>query len=170
MNMNSTPTSKSVSTLTSVFATRADADNAYKALLKLGYEAGEITLIMSEETSERLYQYHDTDFDNTQKSGAGKDKKLQVTRISDALDVLGRFVAIPGLALVVAGKLDEAGQRAISNTVLSDEYAAYFQKRIQEGEILIDFGLHNSRERNIIMDLWENYGGNSLIRKVNNAA
>ncbi|MCF2492802.1 MULTISPECIES: hypothetical protein [Dyadobacter] len=168
--MNSTHTKRSVNTVTSVFATRTDAENAYKALLKLGYEAEEITLIMSEETSERLYHYHDKDYDDKRESGLGKGKKLQVTRISDALDVLGRFVAIPGLALVVAGKLDERGQRAIASTVLSDEYATYFQKRIQEGEILIDFGLHNIKERNLIMNLWENYGGYSLVRRVNNAA
>ena len=86
------------------------------------------------------------------------------------MDVFGRFVAIPGLALVVAGKLDEGGQRAITSTVLSDEYATYFQRRIQEGEILIDFGLHNVKERNLIMNLWENYGGFSLVRKISNAA
>ncbi|MCF2505152.1 hypothetical protein L0663_17275 [Dyadobacter sp. CY107] len=125
---------------------------------------------MSEETCERLYQYHDSDFDDNRKFGIGKGKKLQVTRISDALDVFGRFVAIPGLALVVAGKLDEGGQRAIASTVLSDEYATYFQRRIQEGEILIDFGLHNIKERNLIINLWENYGGFSLIREVSNAA
>ncbi|MCF0041622.1 hypothetical protein [Dyadobacter fanqingshengii] len=125
---------------------------------------------MSEETCERLYQYHDSDFDDNRKFGIGKGKKLQVTRISDALDVFGSFVAIPGLALVVAGKLDEGGQRAIASTVLSDEYATYFQRRIQEGEILIDFGLHNIKERNLIINLWENYGGFSLIRDVSNAA
>jgi len=168
--MNDTHMTKSVNTVTSVFATRTDAENAYKALLKLGYEAGEITLIMSEETCERLYQYHDSDFDDNRTSVLGKGKKLQVTRISDALDVFGRFVAIPGLALVVAGKLDEGGQRAITSTVLSDEYATYFQRRIQEGEILIDFGLHNVKERNLIMNLWENYGGFSLVRKISNAA
>ncbi|MCF0048928.1 hypothetical protein LXM25_02590 [Dyadobacter sp. LJ53] len=168
--MNDTYNTESVNTVTSVFATRADAENAYKALLKLGYDAEEITLIMSEETCERLYQYHDLDHDNNRTPSLGKGKKLQVTRISDALDVFGRFVSIPGLALVVAGKLNEGGQRAIAGTVLSDEYATYFQRRIQEGEILIDFGLHNVKERNLIVNLWENYGGYSLVRKVNNAA
>lgn len=168
--MNDTHITGAVNTLTSVFATRADAENAYQALLRLGYKADEITLIMSEETCERLYQYHDTDYNNNRKSSLGIGKKLQVTRISDALDVYGRFVAIPGLALVVAGKLDEGGQRAVTSTVLSDEYATYFQRRIQEGEILMDFGLHNLKERKVIMNLWENYGGFSLVRKISNAA
>jgi len=153
-----------------MFATRADAENAYQSLLNLGYKPEEITLVMSEETCERLYQYHESDFYKSLAFKPGIDKKLQVTRISDALDMLGRFVAIPGLALVVAGKLDEGGQRAIANTVLSDEYATYFQRRIQEGEILIDFGLHNLKERNLIVNLWENYGGFSLVRKISNAA
>ncbi|MCE7065829.1 C13 family peptidase [Dyadobacter sp. CY326] len=167
--METTP-NKSMNTVTSVFATRADAENAYQSLIKFGYKPEEITLIMSEETSERLYHYSENDVYNGRKLKYSGAKRLQVSRISDALEVFGRFVAIPGLALVVAGMLDEGGQRAIASTVLSDEYATYFQRRIQEGEILIDFGLHNLKERNLIVNLWENYGGYSLVRKVSAAA
>jgi hypothetical protein len=161
---------KSISTLTGVFATRDDAENAYRTLLKLGYRAEEITLIMSEETCDRLYERHEEDFYVSKNQDYFKRKKLQVSRISDALDVYGRFVAIPGLALVVAGNLKEGGFRALSNSVMSDDYAEYFQRRISDGEILIDFGLHTVKERNLIIGLWENYGSFPLVRRVRNAA
>ncbi|TLV03537.1 hypothetical protein [Dyadobacter luticola] len=163
-----TSTPKKISTMTGVFATREDAENAYKTLIGLGYEAEEITLIMSEETCGKLYHHSGSDFytDNLKHHR----KKLQVTRISDALDVYGRFVAIPGLALVVVGKLNEGGLRAMSSSVMSDDYAEYFKRRIQDGEILIDFGLHTPKEQKLLLGLWEDYGGMPLVRRVTNAA
>jgi hypothetical protein len=161
---------QSISTVTGVFATREDAEKAYQTLIKLGYQAEEITLIMSEDTCDRLYEHDGDSFYNNAGLDYFKRKKLQVSRISDALDVYGRFVAIPGLALVVAGDLKEGGFRALSSSVMSDEYGEYFQSRIQDGEILIDFGLHTPKERNLIMGLWENYGGYPIARKISNAA
>ncbi|WP_031530132.1 hypothetical protein [Dyadobacter crusticola] len=164
--MDSIQQNKSINTVTGVFATREDAENAYQTLLRLGYNAGEITLIMSEDTFDRLYEHKSNYFyqSNTTK------KKLQVTRTSEALDVMGRFVAIPGLALVVAGDMANGGARALASSVLSDKYAEYFQNRLIDGEILIDFGLHTSREKNLILHKWEDFGGYPLIRRINNAA
>ncbi|MCE6991314.1 hypothetical protein [Dyadobacter sp. CY323] len=166
--METLPSPKKISTVTGVFATRQDAESAYRTLIKLGYNAEEITLIMSEDTCVNLYQHCGADFytENIQH----RRNKLQVTRISEALEVYGRFVAIPGLALVVVGRLDDGGLRALSSSVMSDEYSEYFQRRIQDGEILIDFGLHTPKERKLITGLWENYGGFPLVRRVENAA
>jgi hypothetical protein len=161
---------KSINTVTGVFATREDAEKAYQTLIKLGYRAEEITLIMSKDTCDRLYEHDGDSFYNNSGLDYFKRKKLRVSRISDALDVYGKFVAIPGLALVVAGNLQEGGFRALSSSVMSDEYGEYFQSRIQDGEILIDFGLHTAKERNLIIGLWENYGGYPIVRKISNAA
>jgi hypothetical protein len=164
--MESLQQNKSINTVTGVFATREDAENAYQTLLRLGYKASEITLIMAAETFEKLYQNRNNGFyqNNTAK------KKLQVTRISEALDVMGSFVAIPGLALVVAGDLTTGGVRALSSSVLSDSYAEYFQNRLMDGEILIDFGLHTNREKKLIVNKWEDFGGFPLIRRITEAA
>ncbi|MCE7062114.1 hypothetical protein [Dyadobacter sp. CY343] len=164
--MESLHQQKSINTVTGVFATRKDAENAYQTLLRLGYRADEITLIMAEGTFDKLFDHPKNYFYQDSTS----TKKEQVTKISEALDVLGRFVAIPGLALVVAGDLTKGGVRALSSSVLSDEYAEYFQNRLLDGEILIDFGLHTNREKDLIVHKWEDFGGYPLIRSVNNAA
>ncbi|KAA0992581.1 hypothetical protein [Dyadobacter aurulentus] len=163
--MESSQQKRSINTVTGVFATREDAENAYQSLLHLGYKADEITLIMAEETFDKLY---DRKVNRFQHSPARK--KLQVTRISEALDVLGRFVAIPGLALVVATDFAKGGARALSSSVLSENYAEYFQNRLLHGEILIDFSLHTAREKNLIVHQWEDFGGYPLIRRISNAA
>ena len=166
--METVRANRSVDTVTGVFATKTDAENAYRTLLKMGYQPDEVTLIMSEETCRKLYEASCSDLGN--EMSERQKHKLQVTRISEALDVFGSYVAIPGLALVVAGDLGGSAARAITSSVLSDDYAEYFQRRIQDGEILIDFGLHAARERKTIMGVWETYGGMPLSRKVSNAA
>jgi len=168
--MNTIHNKKSINTITGVFSTIKDADNAYHALLEFGYKPYEITLIMSEETHQKLFTQHDIDFYLNSNSFKENGREPEVSSISDALDVFGRFVAIPGLSLVVAGNFTDGGFRALSGSVMSDEYAAYFQSRIKEGEILIDFSLHTVSERNYIINLWEYYGGFPLVRKVSHAA
>lgn len=159
---------RSISTVTGVFATRVDAESAYLTLLNLGYDPSEITLIMSQDTCDKLYAQSSSKI--YQGPAGEKIRRLQVSRISEALDVYGRFVAIPGLALVVAGNMKAGGFRALASSVLSDDYAAYFQSRIRDGEILMDFGLHTFKEKKLIMGMLENYGGDPLVRRVKSAA
>jgi hypothetical protein len=159
---------KSINTVTGVFSTKEDAENAYQTLLNLGYMPNEISLIMSEETCRQSFGYAAEDFERN--FLLHHRKKLQVTSISDGLDVYGKFVAIPGLALVVIGDLHEGAHRALLSSVLSDDYAEYFQRRLVDGEILIDFGLHTSREKRLILGLWEDYGGFPLVRRISAAA
>lgn len=155
--MKSIPDRKDINTVTGVFATREDAENAYQALLDLRYNPNEITLVMSRETRDKLFTDQNV-------------KTRRTTRIAAALEKFGTEVTIPGLALVVAGNLADNGMRTMMSSVLSDQYAEYFQGRIADGEILIDFGLHTAKEKNRIIHLWENYGGDPLVRRVSIAA
>ncbi|WP_221393072.1 hypothetical protein [Dyadobacter sp. NIV53] len=142
---------KNICTVTGVFATKEDAENAYHILIDLGYTADEITLIMSDETQNKLAKSsHDNlNVDHT---------------IADIMVSLGKFVAFPGVALMVAGDFNDGGVRALTGSVMSDIYAQYYRTRIKDGEIVIDFRPRTVRERNMITDLWENYGGYPLIR------
>ena len=152
-------------TVTGIFATREDAENAFHILIELGYNPAEITLIMSEETKEKLYnccvpQIH----------SAGFNGKRCCATISDAINTLGKFISFPGVALMVAADFNDGGVRALNASVMSDRYAQYFRTRINDGEIVIDFKPHTVQERNIITGLWENYGGDPLIRRFRNVA
>ena len=154
-------------TVTGVFATREDAENAYHILMELGYSPDEITLIMSEKTQDKLY--------NSRTNYSGFDAgfhfdKDSCNTISDAIDALGKFVAFPGVALMVAGDFNDGGVRALTDSVMSDRYAQYYRTRINDGEIVIDFLPHTVNERNIISGIWEDFGGDPLIRNVDNAA
>jgi hypothetical protein len=157
-------------TVTGVFATRQDAENAYHILMELGYTPDEITLIMSDETQEKLYKSPDQDLKMLLESRKYNRSDENCSTIYDALNTFGKFVALPGVALMVAGDFNDGGVRALSGSIMSDKYAHYFQTKIKDGEIVIDFKPHTARERNIIANLWENCGGDPLVRRARNVA
>jgi len=138
--------------------------------MELGYTPKEVTLIMSEETCEKIA----SNYPEKSQNGTGKSSRftnMKIARdISDAIDSMGKFVAIPGVAMMVAGDLNDRGLRALSNSVMSDRYADFYQSLIRDGEIVIDFTPHSAREKNMITGLWENYRGYPIIRRAENAA
>ncbi|TDE10256.1 hypothetical protein [Dyadobacter psychrotolerans] len=152
-------------TVTGIFATREDAENAFHILIELGYTPEEITLIMSEETQEKLYNPHSPQINFT-----SIDKDKTCVTISDAINTLGKYISFPGVALMVAADLNDGGVRALTGSVMSERYAQYFRTRINDGEIVIDFKPHSVLERNIVAGLWENYGGDPLVRHLRNVA
>lgn len=161
---------KNVFTVTGVFASSRDAENAYHLLIELGYMPEEITLIMSEEMGQRISN------SQSEKSGLITEKKSKnidrkfASGISHAVDSLGKFVALPGVSLMVAGDFNDGGVRALTNSVMSDKYADFYRSLILEGEIVIDFTPHTAKEKNMITGLWENYRGYPIIRRASNAA
>jgi hypothetical protein len=164
MNTN-IDTRHNAGTITGIFATREDADQAYFILMELGYSEEEITLMMSEETQERLYGIP---IDKSNLSSADEDQTSN--DIVRAIKHLGKYISFPGVALVVAANFNDGGVRALSASVMSDKYAQFFRGRINEGEIVIDFKPHSISERNLITSLWRKFGGTPLVRGTKTAA
>lgn len=160
---------KSAFTVTGVFADKADAENAYHFLMTLGYRPSEVTLIMSDETGQKMNQHRD----HRLRGGSKTRFTIQKERhsgISEAIDSYGKFVAIPGASLMVAGDLSGSGLHALANSVMSDKYATYYKTLIKEGEIVIDFAPHSVKEKNMIAGLWEDFHGYPITRRANHAA
>ncbi len=161
---------RDVSTITGVFASSDDAENAYQLLMELGYDPGEVTLIMSDETGEKLRRRNNKDA----RPVSGRKEKSHRNEIdsyiSAVVDSLGKFVALPGVTLMVAGDLKDGGVRALTNSVMSDKYGEFYQAVVRDGEIVINFTPHSSREKNIVVTLWEDYRGFPVVRRPANVA
>jgi hypothetical protein len=159
---------KSAFTVTGVFADKADAENAYHFLMTLGYTPSEVTLIMSDETGQKMNK------NNDRHHRAGSRTRFIIQKelngISEAIDAYGKFVAIPGVSLIVAGDLAGSGLNALANSVMSDKYATYYKTLIKDGEIVIDFAPHSVKEKNMIAGLWEDFHGYPITRRANHAA
>jgi hypothetical protein len=151
-------------TVTGIFATKEDAETAYNFLIEMGYEPDEITLMMSEHTKERFYK--DVNPDHYLLAG----RAVTDNAIQTAIRFFGRFVAFPGVAMLVVANFRDGGIKAVTRSVMSDKYAQFFRTKINEGEIVIDFNPHSVKERNLIRAIWERCGGLPLIRRSETAA
>ena len=159
---------KSAFTVTGVFADKGDAENAYHFLMTLGYTPSEVTLIMSDETGQKMNRQSDQRLLGGSRTRFTIQKELN--GISEAINSYGKFVAIPGASLMVAGDLAGSGLHALANSVMSDKYATYYKTLIKEGEIVIDFAPHSVKEKNMITGLWEDFHGYPITRRANHAA
>jgi hypothetical protein len=157
-------------TVTGVFANSNDAENAYHLLMELGYAPGEVTVMMSDETGKKIC---DSRKRLTRMLLASNFKPVYQNFGNDichAIDEMGKFISLPGVSLIVAGDFKNNGLRALTNSVMSDKYAQFYQSLIRDGEIVIDFTPHSAREKNVITGEWENYHGFPIIRRSENAA
>ncbi|HYE73784.1 MAG TPA: hypothetical protein VEF04_10645, partial [Blastocatellia bacterium] len=97
------------SLITGLFRNREAADNAYQALIDLGYSRDDINLVMSDETRNRYYPANDTPHETGHKTmeGAGVGGAIGTTvgAILGALAAIGTSLVVPGLGLVIAGPI-----------------------------------------------------------------
>ena len=117
-------TSHEIGTITGVFRTKEDAEQAYQSLINRGYSSDEIIVLMSDktrdlyfkdsETKDRDYdtdeRVHDHDKESLgskamEKAGVGSAIGGTAGAIIGAIAAIGTSVALPGLGLVVAGPI-----------------------------------------------------------------
>lgn len=119
-------TSHEIGTVTGVFRTKEDAEQAYNSLINRGYSPDEITVLMSDKTRDLYYKdavndpdakdrvydkdekVHEKDSLGSkamEKAGVGSAIGGTAGAIIGAIAAIGTSVALPGLGLVVAGPI-----------------------------------------------------------------
>lgn len=156
---------QNTSVITGMFANTTEAENAYHLLMELGYAPHEVTLIMSEKLSEALLGRT-----NGRKTLRIHQDLECCPEISDAITAHGTCVAIPGCKIVVTGDFSDGSARAISESVLSDDYAEFYQSRLEEGEIIIDFVAHSARDKRLVRKMWADCDCLPIVRHAGHAA
>ena len=164
-------------TLTGVFRTRDNADRAYDALIRRGYTANEITVLMSDETHNTFKDSdRESDLGNRSMEGAGVGSAIGGTAgaIVGALAALGTAVALPGLGLVIAGPivagLTGAGAGGLTGGLIGalvgsgipKERAEYYQSSLEEGGIVIGVVPRTADEGAEIAEEWRRYEGEEI--------
>lgn len=100
-------------TVSALFRNRTDAENAFQALLDLGYSRDDISVLMSEESRTNYYgtsSATDTELGSKAAEGTGVGAAVggTVGAVLAAIAAIGTSVALPGLGLIVAGPLAAA--------------------------------------------------------------
>jgi len=150
------------------------ADQAYHALLSMGYRRDEISVVMTDEVRSRYFPT-DTPLDASSET-TGHTKAVEgATIMGSAGAVLGAMAAIgvsvvmPGAGLVVIGPLAAAGAGlgataggllgALLGASVPQADIHRYEQRMRAGEILIRVNPRSENEAQRIQAEWESLGG-----------
>lgn len=159
--------------LTGTFRDRDSAERAYDALVRRGYSAEEINVLMSEDTRKRHFSSttKTTELGNKAAEGglAGATVGGTVGAIAGALAVAGTL-AIPGLGIVLAGPLAAAlaglGAGAATGGLIGgligagipEERAKLYKTDIDNGGIVVGVRPRNPDDATYFQSEWKGKG------------
>lgn len=167
--------------LVGMFDDRDGAEKAYGDLKAMGYQAGEIHVMMTSEGKER----HFKDISGSDRSEMG-NKALEGTGagaaiggitggIAGAIAALGTNLLIPGLGLVVLGPLAAglagAGAGGITGGIIGaligagipEEKADVFEEGLRKGDIILAIRPHSSADADTLKRRWQEFHAHDVV-------
>ena len=129
-------------TVHAIFKTKERAEKAYDELLTRGYNADEITVLISDETKLLHFPQGSPELDSGSKS-------LEKAGLGSAI---GRTVG--GLISEIIGTLTGSG--------ISEQHADHYEKSLKEGGIIIGFKPKTVEDRIEIITAWNESGGKQV--------
>ncbi|WP_051663920.1 hypothetical protein [Dyadobacter crusticola] len=161
-------------TVSAVFLTRADADKAYKSLLKRGYSEDEISVLMSDETLNK-HLSDSSDHSEPESKPANEEEKGKV--IGGATGAFTGFlmslslIAVPGLGISIAGPVVAGITGAITGRTLGgiigaripSTHSETYEEGVKEGGIIISVDPKNMAERDSIIQDFKQQNGRDIL-------
>ena len=171
-------TTEKVGIVSGVFNDRSSAEKAYDSLISKGYNADDITVLMSDKTRDTHFKDsdHESDLGNKSMEGAGVGSAIGGTAgaIIGAIAAAGTAVALPGLGLVLAGPLAAglagAGAGGLTGGLVGalvgsgipKERAESYENSIKDGGIVIGVTPKSHSDATTIQEEWRGYNGQEI--------
>lgn len=165
-------------TIHSVFKTREGAQKAYDELIYRGYNADEISVIISGETQALHLAKENTEdkaeHKTLEKAGLGTAIGGTAGAVAGAIAAIGTAVIVPGLGIAVAGpilaSLTGAGAGGIAGGLIgalvgsgiSKKHAEHYENSLKDGGIIIGFKPKTVEDRMEIITAWNGFGGRQV--------
>ena len=164
-------------TVTAVFMTRDSSERAYDELIYRGYQADDITVLISDETkNQHLKESSDSNLTTKTLENAGLGSAIggTVGAVTGAIAAIGTAVIIPGLGIAVAGpilaSLTGAGAGGLTGGIIGAlvgsgvpaHHAEHYDKSLKEGGIIIGFKPKTVEDRIEIITTWNALGGRQI--------
>ena len=162
--------------VTGVFADASSVESAYDAAIRLGYDKGDINVVMSDETRKRYFSEHrpvDTDLARKTAEGGelGGPTGGRISMLLPILAAVGTTVALSGVGLVAAGPiaaaLAGAGATglaagligAMADWGIPEERLRQYEAEIHDGGILVGVKCRSRDDARRIAQKWSALSG-----------
>jgi hypothetical protein len=167
--------------VTGLFRNRASAERAYRSTQSLGYDAAEISVIMSDETREREFEGRATPLAQKAQEAAPESSRSAeelggpvggaVGTIAPVLAAVGTLLLIPGLGLAAAGPvaiaLTAAGAVGVAGGLIGaltqwgvpKSRVEEYESAVRRGGILLGVKAKSKDEATKLERAWTDAGG-----------
>ena len=173
---SSSPSGATARTVTALFRDTDSVERAYEAAVDLGYEIGDVNIVMSEDTRRQYYADENAEHTEIGKKSAegGELGGPAGGRIGLAIPVvaaIGAALVIPGLGLAMAGPIGvalagagAAGLAAgligsLADWGLPEERVRQYEAAVKDGGILIGVQTRSGEDAAKIAARWRAIGG-----------
>ncbi|MCE7042453.1 hypothetical protein [Dyadobacter sp. CY312] len=159
--------SKSVGTVSGVFFTKKDADNAYHNLIQMGHTEDDISVLMSDETLSKNQVYTDEPVDESALSKAANAFTGFIISITSMISLPGVGIAIsntlqrkmPAEAVsAVTGKQD-----VMRGSGIPEQHFDSYDSGMREGGIIISVDPRNGKEKKSIIQNFRLNNGTDIL-------
>ena len=166
--------------LVGIFDDGNAAERAYQVCLEHGYELGQVNVVVSEETREKLLESdHEMKAELGTREAEGGElggpKGGRVGVLVTVLAAVGAAVAVPAIGLVVgplAIALTAAGAAGVAGGLIAalgdwgvpEERVRGYETDIRKGAILMSVETHSAADANAIAAEWRKSGGRDIHR------
>jgi hypothetical protein len=166
--------------LVGIFDSGDAAERAYQACLDRGYELGQVNVVVSEETREKLLQSdHETKAELGTREAAGGElggpKGGRMGLLVTVFAAVGAAVAVPAIGFAVgplAVALTAAGAAGVAGGVIAamgdwgmpEERVRGFEADIRKGAILMSVEAVSASDADAIAAEWRKFGGRDIHR------
>jgi hypothetical protein len=160
--------SKSIGTVSAVFFTKKDADNAYDNLIRMGHTSDDISVLMSDETLTKNQEVPNEDM----------VEESALTRAANAFSgviiSITSMISLPGLGIAISNTLqkkmsafavsDEAGKADVMRgSGIPDQHFESYDNSMQEGGIIVSVDPRNSGEKKAIIQNFRLNNGTDIL-------
>jgi hypothetical protein len=163
-----------------LFHDRESAENAYRALMARGYSKDDVTVVMADETRQRLFSDDEpgatTELGTKAAEGAGIGAGVggALGALLAGVAAVGTSLVVPGLGLVVAGPLAAAlagaGAGGVSGGLLGaligsgmpEETVQHYEQGLKGGGILLGVKPRSEEDAMLIEQSWRAGAGASM--------
>lgn len=164
--------------VTAVFLSSHDVNGAYDALIKRGYLADDITVLMSDQTHSR--DFHTVSNEKNESastmSEAGRGALIggATGALVTTLAAIGSNLVLPGLGLVFAGPIVAALTGAAAGSIAGgtigaiigsgypEEEKVYYETSIKDGGIMLSVSPKTEADRELIIIDFNTFNGQRI--------
>ena len=166
--------------VSAIFHDADDAESAYREARERGYDAEELTVLMSEQARDDYFPSENVVLEKEHKTlegtGAGGAIGAAVGAVAGAIAAIGTTILVPGLGLVVAGPLAAALAGAgaggvtggligaLAGAGMTEERARIYQTAVQEGGIVLSATPRSAADAEWLEESWKDCGAEDVYR------